>query len=224
MKRSCVFVLPAYLMACSSPGGPPDINSGDDTGPDAYSVMDAPLIRDSTITPDRQYTDASYEALLCDGLPPETGIPCVLQDHRTHGGCGSEGRVVYSGGRCTAAEGAECGPSRGAFDTLEECAVNCVAAGVCAPGNLVRWPAGGGELESAGRCDVEPWVCESLLTRWYSDPSGCAVFGPFAPTYENPGQDVVTTMWPHPEEWEIMRMISLMPWELNDVICIEDRP
>lgn len=226
--RVCVLTL-ACLAACGgateTDGGALDAGRGVDAADIDGAVLDIDAVpsTDAFARPDRWSRDASYEDYLCTGAPPATGIPCVPQDPRTHAGCGGEGRIVFYGTRCAIATGEECGPLRGAFASLEECAANCVAAGECAPLNIFRYEEGR-EPDFSTNCTEEPWTCAYIGYRWPTDPSRCAVFGAFGPGYRDGSGSTPTDPWPHPEEWEIMRMISLMPWDGNIITCIEPMP
>jgi hypothetical protein len=79
--------------------------------------------------------DAPFVAPICGEI---TATTCPTQTPGTVSACPSgEGAVFFDGTHCQQAASASCGPERGAFRSLEECAVVCEAAGECDASKLV---------------------------------------------------------------------------------------
>ena len=213
MKASAIVFAIAALLAlgCASTTPVPDasFDSGvdsalvDDAGTDAYEPNDAFTL------------DASYGDILCTGMPVPRGLPCELQDSEIASGCGAAGRVVYArnSGTCQRSTGVECGPVRGAFSTLEECAMACgrVAGVTNYPAEFYLGRSGGKNGRRMGSLDFRV-PCESILRDgfWPYESSHCAHFGLLAPLYTGASSVPVPATMSNQEVWELLNAAYLV--------------
>lgn len=176
----------ALLLTCSCAPPTPMPDASADIGVDSPQTPDAG-------------TDASFE-------PPDAfAFDASLDDIR----------VVYAQNLgCRVAEGEACGPVRGAFNTLEECAMAC--------GRLERMPfsvryqpgSGGKKGFRSGPLDFSP-VCSAVLVRHGVSPAGtsrCAHLGFLAPLYDGTESSVrVPASMSNQEVWELLNAAEMMP-------------
>ena len=145
----------------------------DDAGRDATTA-------DSSLTAPDAFAPASDAVVLadhiCSGLAVPLDLECVTQNARLASACAGEGTYVFDGDACQRAEGVECTGERGAFDTLEDCAVTCARAGHC----TVIWVDG--LTREPQTCDEvrENFRCETISVLGGTDiPDDCNVWAPF---------------------------------------------
>lgn len=80
------------------------------------------------------------EPVLCRAAAaPDPGGDCPVRLASEAGPCGDEGSVIFDGVTCALATGTECSDELGTFDTFEECALACSAAGRCDSRKLYDW-------------------------------------------------------------------------------------
>ena len=118
-RRAMAIIASLLTLSCAPPAASTDV------GVDSMSIGDVGTDA-SYDWPDAFAMDASVEDILCTGMPVPRDLPCEAQAPATASGCGGMGRVVYEQSiGCRVATGEACGPVRGAFNTLEECAMAC---------------------------------------------------------------------------------------------------
>ena len=189
-------------------------------------VADAPVDIgvDSTLTdagtdapddwPDAFAMDASVEDILCTGMPVPRDLPCEAQPPAVASGCGGMGRVVYERDiGCRPAAGTSCGSVRGAFNTLEECAMACGRAGM-RPFSTRYVPADGGEKGiRTGPFDFSP-PCIGITVYHGVSPRGtsrCAHLGLVAPLYDGTESGIaVPASISNQDVWELLNAAELL--------------
>ena len=160
--------------------------------------------------------DASIDDILCTGMPVREVPPCPTQDPARTSRCGAEGGVVFNGDGCFPTQGMECGGERGAFNTLEDCAVSCARAGQCRVSRIIRGMPTSGAYAFPRDCSDTPWVVTGLRTVWSHDTSRCAYFAGM--------RDRTIVSLSHlslAQEWEVIRAVSLMPGSGLKINCFE---
>ncbi len=154
--------------------------------------------------------------LWCTGRPVPEGLACVVQDVTTVGPCDGHGGVVFDGSECRVARGAACGSSeRGGFDSLEECAVTCAAAGHCNLWGVRGPPEGPGVADHCGGALIECARVAAFtnLATFARPPRDCAVWGPLADGLAS-GSEL-----PFPEQWDVMWSLTLVASYSYPVDC-----
>jgi hypothetical protein len=211
MKANATVAAALLALGCAPPAPMPDASF--DSGVDTAPIVDAGT---DAYEPDDAFTlDASLGDILCTGMPVPRGLPCELQDSENASGCGGTGRVVYArnSGACQLATGAECGPVRGAFNTLEECAMACgrVARAVGYPAEFYLGRSGGENGRRMGSLDFTV-PCESILRagEWPHESSRCAHFGLLAPLYTGASSVPVPATMSNQEVWELLNAAYLV--------------
>lgn len=192
---------------CSDPQPP-------DAGTDAGAASSA----DASVTPDSP-PDAAPDVtnLFCTGRPIPAGLTCVTQDTDAVGACGGRGGVGFDGLHCRAVRGDECASAGlGAFDSLEECAVTCAAAGHCEYGALMVLPGDGGH--GPAFCGDAPAECVLMdITIPEGISPSCAVWGLFSG-----GHDVTPSELPYPQQWDVIWSLTLVGEYVGRVTCGQD--
>jgi hypothetical protein len=210
--RSAMAIIASLLtLSCAPPAASTDV--GVDTAPIDDVGTDA-----SYDWPDAFAMDASVEDILCTGMPVPRDLPCEAQPPATASGCGGMGRVVYEQSvGCRAAIGEACGPVRGAFNTVEECAMACGRVGR-SPFPSRYQPVSGGKMGfRTGPLDFNP-ECDAVMRQDADFPHGisrCAHFGFLAPLYEGRRAGVVPVpdTMSNQEVWELLNAVELVGFE-----------
>jgi hypothetical protein len=164
--------------------------------------------------PDAFAMDASVEGILCTGMPVPRGLPCEPQEPAVASGCGGVGRVVYERDiGCRPATGASCGSVRGAFNTLEECAMACGRLGRT-PYSVRYLPGSGGKQEyRMGPLDFSP-SCSGITVYHGVSPRGtsrCAHLGFVAPLYDGTESGIaVPASMSNQDVWELLNATELL--------------
>jgi hypothetical protein len=215
----------AVLFTLGCPPASPASDASFDIGVDSAPIDDVGTDA-SYDWPDAFAMDASVEDILCSGMPVPRDLPCEAQTPATASGCGGIGRVVYdaSFSTCVPTTGADCGPVRGAFNTMEECAMACGRTGtpIFYPSEFF-FRRGGKPGRREGPLDFSV-PCESIMwnrgmNSWPFESSRCAHFGLLAPLH-----DASTTRTPVPptmsnqEVWELLNAVELV--NRGGVICV----
>lgn len=223
VRRAMAIVASLLMLSCAPPTSVLDVGVDttrlEDVGTDA-----------SYDWPDAFAMDASVEDILCTGMPVPRGLPCEPQSPATASGCGGMGRVVYEQSvGCRVATGEACGPVRGAFNTIEECAMACGRLGRM-PYSARYQPGSGGKREfRMGSLDFSPPCIGIELYHGLSpgETSRCAHLGFFAPLYNSTrsGLAVPATM-SNQDVWELLNAAELLRFEVigsTRLVCVTPR-
>ena len=208
-------------LSCAPPAASPDV--GVDTAPVDDVGTDAP-----DDWPDAFAMDASVDDILCTGMPVPRGLPCEPQEPAVASGCGGMGRVVYEQSiGCRVATGEACGPVRGAFNTLEECAISCGRLGRI-PFATEAQPVSGGERWNREQPLDFSLLCAGVSV-WISGPSlgemsRCAHLGFLARLYSHAVHvEPVPATMPNQDVWELLNATELLrtdPRTSTQLLCV----
>ena len=219
VRRAMAVVASLLALSCAPPAASTDV--GVDTAPIDDVGTDA-----SYDWPDAFAMDASVEDILCTGMPVPRDLPCEAQAPATASGCGGMGRVVYEQSiGCRVATGEACGPVRGAFNTLEECAMACGRLGRTPYATEVQPADGGPYFNRSGPFDFSN-RCEALISGGMGLPAGssrCAHFAFLAPFYNSMVSSIrIPATMSNQEVWELLNAVELVgfQWPYRAPICV----
>lgn len=189
-------------------------SAGDDVAGNDAAAGDSGVDASDASALDAFSTDVPVGDILCTGMPVPRGLPCEAQDATSASGCGGVGRVAYhrGTGSCRQVSGAECGPVRGAFNTLEECAMACGRVGVSRyPAEFYPNRTGGENERRLGPLDFSV-SCEAILSEglWFYEGSRCAHLGLLAPLNAGASSVTVPATMSNQDVWELLNAAYLL--------------